>query len=61
MKEQGKKKYEVPSMELVQVEMESGLCAVSVHTGEDVGEDRHVEINKQTDGGSIDFSGNTWE
>lgn len=49
--------YETPQTKLVRVEMESGICTGSVKASEndDVAKDRHVNIEKQTEGGTIDF------
>ena len=60
-----KEKYEAPVTKHVQVEVESGLCAASVTPEKDydVAQDRHVDINQQIDGGTIDFTKeeSTWE
>lgn len=60
-----KEKYEAPVTKHVQVEVESSLCAASVtpEKGHDVAQDRHVDINQQIDGGTIDFTQgeSTWE
>lgn len=63
MNELRKEKYEAPATKHVQVEMESGICAASVtpHPDDDVATDRHVDINQQLDGGTIDFSDQGWE
>lgn len=58
MENQRKEKYEAPETKHVRVEVESGICATSVtpKPGDDVSKDRHVDINKQIDGGTIDFT-----
>lgn len=65
MKELEKKTYEAPLTKHVQVEVESGICAASAYPkpNQDVGTDRHVDINQQIDGGSFDFSndGTEWD
>lgn len=49
--------YETPQTKLVRVKMESGICtgSVTASKGNDVAKDRHVNIEKQTEGGTIDF------
>lgn len=64
MNEQRKEKYETPVTKHVQVEVENSICAASVtpNPGDNVKTDRHVDINKQIDGGEIDFTkGETWD
>ena len=66
MKEQLKEQYEAPATKRTRVEMENGICATSVQAipGGDVGEDRHVEINRQEVGESFDFTtpgNNSWD
>lgn len=59
-----KEKYEAPTTKRTRVEMESGICVASDRQpGDDVSEDRHVDINQQIDGGEIDFTkgDSTWE
>ena len=62
MKEQLKEQYEAPATKRTRVEMENGICqaSVPVRPGDDVGEDRHVSIDKQNEGGRFDFK-DTWE
>lgn len=61
MKERLKEQYEAPATKRTRVEMENGICATSVtaHPGDDVGEERHVEINNQQAGEEI--IGTTWD
>lgn len=61
MKELLKEQYEAPATKRTRVEMENGICATSVtaHPGDDVGEERHVEINNQQAGEEI--IGTTWD
>ena len=61
MKELLKEQYEAPATKRTRVEMENGICAASVtaHPGDDVGEERHVEINNQQAGEEI--IGTTWD
>lgn len=65
MNEQRKEKYETPVTKHVQVEVENSICAASVtpSPGDDVKTDRHVDINRQIDGGEIDFTKgeSTWD
>ena len=64
MKELLKEQYEAPATKRTRVEMENGICATSiinVEPGDDVAKDRHVSIDQQTDGGSIDFKDTQWE
>ena len=66
MKERLKEQYEAPATKRTRVEMENGICATSVtaHPGDDVGEERHVEINRQEVGESFDFTtpgNNSWD
>lgn len=64
MNKQRKEKYETPVTKHVQVEVENSICAASVtpNPGDNVKTDRHVDINKQIDGGEIDFTkGETWD
>lgn len=56
MNEQRKKKYETPVTKHVQVEVENSICAASVTKGQDVATDRHVDINRQIDGGDWNFN-----
>lgn len=57
-----KEKYEAPTTKRTRVEMESGICVASDRKpGDDVSEDRHVSIDQQNDGGSIDFKDTQWE
>ena len=61
MKERLKEQYEAPATKRTRVEMENGICATSiinVNKGDDVAKDRHVDINRQEDGGS--FEANSW-
>ena len=53
MKERLKEQYEAPATKRTRVEMENGICQASVTAipGGDVGEKRHVEINRQEVGG----------
>ncbi len=62
--EKKRKKYEAPVTKHIQVELENSICAASVSPlpGDDVTKDRHVNINKQTDGGTIRFTQpDTWD
>ena len=61
MKELLKEQYEAPATKRTRVEMENGICAtsVTVHPGDDVGEDRHVTISPQ-EGGTA-FGENAWK
>ena len=63
MKELLKEQYEAPATKRTRVEMENGICqaSVPVRPGDDVGKDRHVSIDKQYDGGSIEFKDTQWE
>lgn len=63
MKELLKEQYEAPATKRTRVEMENGICqaSVPVRPGDDVGKDRHVSIDQQTDGGSIGFKDTQWE
>ena len=63
MKELLKEQYEAPATKRTRVEMENGICATSVtaHPDGDVGEERHVEINRQEVGESFDFTNNSWD
>lgn len=66
MKELLKEQYEAPATKRTRVEMENGICAasVTVRPGDDVGKDRHVEINRQEVGESFDFTtpeNNSWD
>ena len=63
MKERLKEQYEAPATKRTRVEMENGICATSVtaHPDGDVGEERHVEINRQEVGESFDFTNNSWD
>ena len=66
MKERLKEQYEAPATKRTRVEMENGICQASVtaHPGGDVGEKRHVEINRQEVGESFDFTSsenNSWD
>ena len=50
MKERLKEQYEAPATKRTRVEMENGICATStidVRPREDIGKERHVEINRQ--------------
>lgn len=62
MKELLKEQYEAPATKRTRVEMENGICATSiinVNKGDDVAKDRHVDINRQENGGS--FGANSWD
>lgn len=61
MKELLKEQYEAPATKRTRVEMENGICAtsVTVRPGGDVGEDRHVDINRQEEGGSFEYD--SWD
>lgn len=62
MKELLKEQYEAPATKRTRVEMENGICATSiinVKRGDDVAKDRHVDINRQKEGGSFDY--NSWD
>ena len=62
MKELLKEQYEAPATKRTRVEMENGICAAStinVNPGDDVAKDRHVDINRQENGGS--FGANSWD
>lgn len=57
-----KEKYEAPTTKRTRVEMESGICVASDRKpGDDVSDDRHVSIDEQNYGGSIDFKDTQWE
>lgn len=63
---QEKRNYEAPSTKLVRVEMEGSICTGSQPGHPVNGDDgsRHVNINPQEDGGTIDFTkgeDNTWD
>lgn len=54
-----KKQYETPATSLNRVQLESDICAGSEGQPIEKNEDRHVNINPQENGGSVDFtSGN---
>ena len=62
MKERLKEQYEAPATKRTRVEMENGICATSiinVNPGDDVAKDRHVDINRQEEGGSFEY--NSWD
>lgn len=62
MKELLKEQYEAPATKRTRVEMENGICATSiinVKRGDDVAKDRHVDINRQKEGGSFEY--NSWD
>lgn len=62
MKELLKEQYEAPATKRTRVEMENGICAASiinVKPKDDVAKDRHVEINRQEEGGSFEY--NSWD
>lgn len=60
MKELLKEQYEAPATKRTRVEMENGICATStinVNHNDDIGKERHVDINRQEDGGSFEATG----
>lgn len=62
MKELLKEQYEAPATKRTRVEMENGICATSiinVKPGDDVAKDRHVDINRQEEGGSFEYD--SWD
>lgn len=62
MKELLKEQYEAPATKRTRVEMENGICATSiinVNPGDDVAKERHVDINRQEDGGSFEYD--SWD
>ncbi len=58
-----KKHYETPATTLVRVELESDICAGSEAQPVHKDDSRHININKQDDGGAVDFttSDNSWD
>lgn len=60
-----RKPYQAPITTMVAVELESPICAASpiaAKVGDPIeAEKRHVEIEKQADGGSMDYSDSGWD
>lgn len=59
-----KKQYEAPATRLVRVELESDICAGSEGQPVHKDNDRHININQQDNGGSVDFTtsdNNNWD
>ncbi|MCC8114966.1 MAG: hypothetical protein LIP03_13450 [Bacteroidales bacterium] len=53
-KEFKKRAYVAPTTTWMRVEMEGGICTASMY-GDTVTGNRHVAINQQENGGTIDF------
>ncbi|MCC8071809.1 MAG: hypothetical protein LIO90_08435 [Bacteroidales bacterium] len=57
-----KKPYVAPLTTVSDVELEGSFCVSHVEPGMEINErQRHIEIEQQPDGGTMDFSKGSWD